>query len=149
MGFGLHPFSFKATWVPVSYTHLDVYKRQGLIIALCPHSSDYMRYRNFNLLSIYYVFRPRLRPRLTQSRSALPVSYTHLDVYKRQVPYLIRSPVVKSYPCILPLFYCNQESYPGTDPVFPNHTNSADSDIPVSYTHLIPCYGIFRIKKDS
>ena len=36
-----------------------------------PHSSVYMRYRNLNLLSIGYVFRPRLRPRLTQSRSAL------------------------------------------------------------------------------
>ncbi len=31
----------------------------------------YMQYRNLNLLSIGYVFRPRLRPRLTQSRSAL------------------------------------------------------------------------------
>ena len=41
------------------------------IPCLCPHSSVYMRYRNFNLLSIDYVFRPRLRPRLTQSRSAL------------------------------------------------------------------------------
>ena len=39
---------------------------------LCPHSSDLMQYRNFNLLSIGYVFRPRLRPRLTQGRSALP-----------------------------------------------------------------------------
>ena len=37
----------------------------------CPHSSVYLRYRNFNLLSIGYVFRPGLRPRLTQSRSAL------------------------------------------------------------------------------
>ena len=36
-----------------------------------PHSSVYMRYRNLNLLSIDYVFRPRLRSRLTQSRSAL------------------------------------------------------------------------------
>ena len=36
-----------------------------------PHSSDLLRYRNLNLLSIDYVFRPRLRPRLTQSRSAL------------------------------------------------------------------------------
>ena len=36
-----------------------------------PHSSVYMWYRNLNLLSIGYVFRPRLRPRLTQSRSAL------------------------------------------------------------------------------
>ena len=38
----------------------------------CPHSSVYLRYRNFNLLSIGYVFRPGLRPRLTQGRSALP-----------------------------------------------------------------------------
>ena len=34
-----------------------------------PHSSVYMWYRNLNLLSIGYVFRPLLRPRLTQSRS--------------------------------------------------------------------------------
>ena len=32
-----------------------------------PHSSVYMWYRNLNLLSIDYVFRPRLRSRLTQS----------------------------------------------------------------------------------
>ena len=30
-----------------------------------PHSSVYMWYRNLNLLSIGYVFRPLLRPRLT------------------------------------------------------------------------------------
>ena len=36
-----------------------------------PHSSVYMWYRNLNLLSIGYVFRPLLRSRLTQSRSAL------------------------------------------------------------------------------
>ena len=39
---------------------------------LCPHSSAMQQYRNLNLLSIDYVFRPRLRPRLTQGRSALP-----------------------------------------------------------------------------
>ena len=38
----------------------------------CPHSSVILQYRNFNLLSIGYVFRPHLRPRLTQGRSALP-----------------------------------------------------------------------------
>ena len=38
----------------------------------CPHSSVIPQYRNLHLLSIDYVFRPRLRPRLTQSRSALP-----------------------------------------------------------------------------
>ena len=38
----------------------------------CPHSSVILQYRNFNLLSIDYASRPRLRPRLTQGRSALP-----------------------------------------------------------------------------
>ena len=37
----------------------------------CPHSSVISQYRNLNLLSIGYGSRPRLRPRLTQSRSAL------------------------------------------------------------------------------
>ena len=36
-----------------------------------PHSSDMSQYRNLHLLSIGYVSRPRLRSRLTQSRSAL------------------------------------------------------------------------------
>ena len=36
-----------------------------------PHSSVIPQYRNLHLLSIGYVFRPRLRSRLTQSRSAL------------------------------------------------------------------------------
>ena len=38
----------------------------------CPHSSVILQYRNLNLLSIDYGFRPRLRSRLTQGRSALP-----------------------------------------------------------------------------
>ena len=38
----------------------------------CPHSSVILQYRNLNLLSIDYASRPRLRPRLTQGRSALP-----------------------------------------------------------------------------
>ena len=38
---------------------------------LRPHSSDYRQYWNLNQLSIDYAFRPRLRPRLPQSRSAL------------------------------------------------------------------------------
>ena len=40
--------------------------------SLCPHISDIPGYRNLNLLSIGYASRPRLRPRLTQGRSALP-----------------------------------------------------------------------------
>ena len=37
----------------------------------CPHSSVFMRCRNLHLLSIGYASLPRLRSRLTQSRSAL------------------------------------------------------------------------------
>ena len=39
---------------------------------LRPRSSDNIRCRNINLLSIGYAFRPRLRSRLPQGRSALP-----------------------------------------------------------------------------
>ena len=39
---------------------------------LRPRSSDNTRCRNINLLSIGYAFRPRLRSRLPQGRSALP-----------------------------------------------------------------------------
>ena len=38
----------------------------------CPRSSVAWQGRNLHLLSIGYVFRPRLRPRLPQGRSALP-----------------------------------------------------------------------------
>ena len=51
---------------------VPVFPFPALAFSLRPHSSDLYRYRNFNLLSIDYVFRPRLRPRLTQGRSALP-----------------------------------------------------------------------------
>ena len=51
---------------------VPVFPFLALAFDLRPHSSDICRYRNLNLLSIDYVFRPRLRPRLTQGRSALP-----------------------------------------------------------------------------
>ena len=38
----------------------------------CPHSSVYLRYRNFNLLSISYASSPRIRSRLTLGRRSLP-----------------------------------------------------------------------------
>ena len=48
-----------------------VFPFPGCAFHMRPHSSVYMRYMNLNLLSIGYGFRPLLRPRLTQSRSAL------------------------------------------------------------------------------
>ena len=48
-----------------------VFSFPALTLSLRPHSSVVQQYRNFCLLSIDYASRPRLRSRLTQSRSAL------------------------------------------------------------------------------
>ena len=67
-----------------------------------PHSSVYMRYRNLNLLSIGYVFRPLLRPRLTQSRSALlwkPWIFGRKDSH---LPLATHSGILSSYPSTAP-----------------------------------------------
>ena len=50
---------------------VPVFPFPGQAFHPCPHSSVYTEYRNLYLLSIDYGFRPRLRSRLTQSRSAL------------------------------------------------------------------------------
>ena len=44
----------------------------GCAFHTCPHSSVLTQYRNLNLLSIGYVFRPRLRSRLTQADQLYP-----------------------------------------------------------------------------
>ena len=55
----------------ISYPLVPVLPSPARALCLRPHSSVIMEYRNFNLLSIDYVFRPCLRSRLPQSRSAL------------------------------------------------------------------------------
>ena len=55
----------------LSFLLEPVFPFPALPILPCPHSSAAAWYRNLNLLSIDYDSRPRLRPRLTQSRSAL------------------------------------------------------------------------------
>ena len=67
-----------------------------------PHSSVYMWYRNLNLLSIDYVFRPRLRSRLTQSRSALlwkPWIFGREDSH---LSLATHSGILSSYPSTAP-----------------------------------------------
>ena len=69
---------------------------------LCPHISDISQYRNFNLLSIGYVFRPRLRPRLTQSRSAFlwkPWIFGREDSH---LSLATHSGILSSYPSTAP-----------------------------------------------
>ena len=67
-GFGL--YSGFANCTPPPF--VPVFPFPDYVILLRPHSSDILQCRNFNLLSIDYAFRPRLRSRLTQGRSALP-----------------------------------------------------------------------------
>ena len=57
----------------VSYTHLDVYKRQVLL-----HLRQRRKGRHGQLCSL------QRHPRRGSAHCVLPVSYTHLDVYKRQ-----------------------------------------------------------------
>ena len=59
---------------PVSYTHLDVYKRQPA------HRKGYIPAGSFHSLKSSPV------------AAGIPVSYTHLDVYKRQAGILLHLP---------------------------------------------------------
>ena len=67
-GFPLPPGFAKVTGTPLA----PGFPFPASAFLTCPHSSVIPQYRNLHLLSIGYVFRPRLRPRLTQGRSALP-----------------------------------------------------------------------------
>ena len=72
---------------------------------LCPHISDISQYRNFNLLSIGYVFRPRLRSRLTQGRSALPWNPWIFGRKDSHLPLATHSGILSSYPSTAPYRY--------------------------------------------
>ena len=118
------------------------------IPCLCPHSSVYMRYRNFNLLSIDYVFRPRLRSRLTQSRSALlwkPWIFGRKDSH---LPLATHSGILSSYPSTAPYRY----SFVGfKNAPLPLLTESTASVLCFSPGHfrrrdsrLVSCYALFE-----
>ena len=94
-------FSAKATREPVSYTHLDVYKRQALsvcaVMALSGCSSSESGNNGENteneqentenseeMTDEEKAYQEYLDNLATQGEGITPVSYTHLDVYKRQ-----------------------------------------------------------------
>ena len=56
----------------LSFILTRVFPFRGFPILLRPSSSEHSQYGNFYPLSIDYVFRPRLRSRLTLGRLALP-----------------------------------------------------------------------------
>ena len=64
---------------PVSYTHLDVYKRQGLkpdLVIFLDIDPEKALKRKLSIDG---------GDRLENEDISFPVSYTHLDVYKRQI----------------------------------------------------------------
>ena len=114
----------------------------------CPHSSVYLRYRNFNLLSIGYVFRPGLRPRLTQSRSALlwkPWIFGREDSH---LSLATHSGILSSYPSTAPsgtassvlrmlLYHSHCESTASVSCFSPGHFRRRNS-------RLVSCYALFE-----
>ena len=70
----------------VSYTHLDVYKRQSLM----NYSKKYgvsRASRKYNKSRSYIYFWLKRWDGSVESLAVKSVSYTHLDVYKRQQKY--------------------------------------------------------------
>ena len=55
---------------PATLTAFPTYSIRGTASRVCPRSSVITQYRNLHLSPIGYGFRPRLRSRLTRSRSA-------------------------------------------------------------------------------
>ena len=113
-----------------------------------PHSSVYMRYRNLNLLSIGYVLRPLLRPRLTQSRSALlwkPWIFGREDSH---LSLATHSGILSSYPSTAPsgtassvlrmlLYQSHRDSTASVLCFSPGHFRRRDS-------RLVSCYALFE-----
>ena len=67
---------------PVSYTHLDVYKRQG------KHCTSHRRDSHSFIFHTHFLNdfgNEFVYHTVTATRAVVPVSYTHLDVYKRQI----------------------------------------------------------------
>ena len=68
----------------------------------CHYSSVHYGCRNLNLLSIDYAFLPRLRPRLTQGRSALPWKPWIFGREDSHLSLATHSGILSSYPSTAP-----------------------------------------------
>ena len=71
--------------LPVSYTHLDVYKRQAITYAAQKANMSTYNVSSFpKKMSAFEQFFKGMDEDQISTRIIKPVSYTHLDVYKRQ-----------------------------------------------------------------
>ena len=74
-----------------------------------PHSSVLQGYRTLYLFPIGYAFRPRLRPRLTQGRSALPWKPRIFGRKDSHLPLATHSGILSSIPSTAPYRYSFNE----------------------------------------
>ena len=84
----------------VSYTHLDVYKRQALLFSQASH--DAVAFTGEAHDSFGCFCNLLIKP---GSVNLVSVSYTHLDVYKRQ------GIVCKYFSCLFPVLSTNRALY--------------------------------------
>ena len=101
-----------------------------------PRSSDDIQYRILHLLSIGYAFRPRLRPRLTQGRSALPWKPWIFGRKDSHLPLATHSGILSSIQSTAPYGTASSRiQCSSTNPQFPVHSQAS-----------VPCFspGHFR-----
>ena len=124
----------------------------GPAFSLRPHSSVYTRYRNLNLLSIDYDSRPRLRPRLTQSRSALLWKPWIFGLEDSHFYLATHSGILSSYPSTAPSgtassrYECsstNAYAFHGFGVVFQPRTFSAQDLSTSELLRTLLMYGCF------
>ena len=126
-----------------------VFPFPGCAVLLCPHSSDDTRYRNLNLLSIGYASQPYLRPRLTQSRSALLWKPWIFGLEDSHLHLATHSGILSSYPSTAPfgtassvlrmlLYHSHCESTASVLCFSPGHFRRRTSRL-VSYYALFEC----------
>ena len=97
---------------PVSYTHLDVYKRQPI-----DNVSNYDSSKE-DIVFIAPLMDVEKHKLIFGTKSAMikPVSYTHLDVYKRQdrdseLPWVVQSFVILRYSLWMSLYQTLMQSF--------------------------------------
>ena len=116
-GFSWHPFpalryfsSLRMTRLsstegfsfPSSRALAPVFSLPGRGLGMRPRSSDARRYWILRQLSVGYAFRPRLRPRLTQGRSALPWKPWTFGRKDSHLPLATHSGILPSRPSTAP-----------------------------------------------
>ena len=101
-GFPLPPGFAKVTGTPLA----PGFPFPASAFLTCPHSSVIPQYRNLHLLSIGYDSRPRLRPRLTQGRSALPWKPWIFGLEDSHLYLATHSGILSSIQSTAPYRYC-------------------------------------------